>query len=880
MFFFQVRLHMTYISCFSRLFNQQPSTATIQRIAGGIGFAILLMTTDIALAQNPTPAAPLPTPETQVSAPAGYSIHQSVDLGGRMANTTGSNAMYSTLVNMQSGPRVLGETFEMRALPGRKGGLVDSINAFGSGFGGDPNSFTKVSASKGRIYEFSGLFRRDRQYFDYDLLGNPNIPGGQSIPIGPTATPTGSYAWPQVKQSPFLFNTVRRMTDTNLTVFPLSKVTYRFGYSQNIFQGPSLTPSGYQFAGSYDVLLQEFQRNSSDDFTGGIDWKPVPGTKLTFEEQIDHYKGDSYFTMDPSYFNVQEPDGTKVALLANYDSLTPYAASACNANSTGTTPVLSAPQTSGGLPVINPACAVITSYSRTQPTRILYPTEIFRLQSSTIKNISMNGDLRYTNANMNLANYNDSFQGLAKTSRSITYIGNANAKREVIAADYGIVWQAMKTFSLEDQISFSNVHQPGTSSITSGTTLATPATAGNETINYPTLTTTSAAAGTSSFEGSAAVGTSQPAYFGQRYLTNDLTGTWDAASRITLSLTYRYQTHMIAENLFSAVDPGGNPGNVPLPVNATTGGTVTIDENGGILTAALRPTANWNINGSVEMLYNDNAFTPMTPRQTRQYRVHTMYKPKSWAVLSGAYNDVEHHNNTNNNQAAVAANDVAYAGPLDHVDYSRVVALGTQLFPNDHYGIDFNYAYSDVYMADNICYLGGAATGLPAASTPSGTTCPATAAGRSGYDFGPALDFMHAPTQSGSAALTLSPAKTIKSNIGYNISSVNGSRFYNDPRDVAGSLVSTYQSPFVNFAWTARPGLTWKAEYNFYGYGEGGPSGAALCATANPTPTAPVTPVSCSSLPYQTGMNISPAGETAPRNFHANNVTLGVHYEF
>jgi hypothetical protein len=794
--------------------------------------------------------------------------------------------MYSTLVNLQSGPRVLGETFEMRALPGKKGTLVDSISAFGSGFGGDPNSFTKLSAFKGRVYEFSGLFRRDRQYFDYDLLGNPNIPGGQSIPIGPTAAPTGSYAWPQVKQSPFLFNTVRRMTDTNLTIQPLSKVTYRFGYSQNIFQGPSLTPSGYQIAGSYDVLLQEFQRNSTDDFTGGIDWKPVQGTKLTFEEQVDHYKADSYFTMDPSYFNVQEADGTKVALLANYDSLTPYASSACNANSVGTTPVLSAPQTPGGLAVINPACAVISSYSRTQPTRVLYPTEIFRLQSSSVKNISMNGDFRYTNANMNMPNYYDSFQGLAKTSREITYTGNANAKRKVVAADYGIVWQAMKTFSLEDQINFSNVHQPGTSNVTSGTTVATPATAGNETINYPTLTTTNAATGTSSFEGSAPVGTSLPAYFGQRFLTNDLTGTWDATSRVTLSLTYRYQKHVIAENAFVAAtstvpaDPGGNPGNIPLAVNATNDGTVTIDENGGILTAALRPTANWNINGSVEMLYNDNAFTPMTPRQTRQYRVHTMYKAKSWAVLSGAYNDVEHHNNTNNDQSAVAAKDVAYAGPLDHVDYSRVVALGAQLFPNDHYGIDFNYAYSDVYMADNICYLGGAATGLPAASTPSGTTCPATSAGRSGYDFGPALDFMHAPTQSGSAALTLSPVKTVKSNIGYNISSVNGSRFYNDPRDVAGSLVSTYQSPFVNFAWTSRPGLTWKAQYNFFGYGEGGPSGAALCATANPTPTAPATPVSCSSLPYQTGMNISSAGETAPRNFHANNVILGVHYEF
>ena len=59
---------------------------------------------------------------------------------------------------------------------------------------------------------------------------------------------------------------------------------------------------------------QEYQRNSTDDFTGAIDWKPVQGTKLTFEEQIDHYKADSFFTMAPSDFIVQEADGTKVAL--------------------------------------------------------------------------------------------------------------------------------------------------------------------------------------------------------------------------------------------------------------------------------------------------------------------------------------------------------------------------------------------------------------------------------------------------------------------------------------------------------------------------------------------------------------------------------------
>jgi hypothetical protein len=136
---------------------------------------------------------------------------------------------------------------------------------------------------------------------------------------------------------------------------------------------------------------------------------------------------------------------------------------------------------------------------------------------------------------------------------------------------------------------------------------------------------------------------------------------------------------------------------------------------------------------------------------------------------------------------------------------------------------------------------------------------------------------MDAPTQFGSAALSLSPGKPIHSNIGYRISAVNGSQFFNDARAVNGSLVSSYQSPFVNVAWTVHPGLILKAEYNFYGYGEGGPSGSEYCSTSTSLTS---TVVPCTSLPQQTGLTESPAGETAPRNFHANNVTLGVHYEF
>jgi hypothetical protein len=832
--------------------------------------ALLAMTAGMAAAQAPAPA-----PDKQPVAPQGYTLHESIDAGGHLVSTSGSGAMYDTLVNLQSGPRILGETFELRALPTTKNTLVDSLSAFSNGWGGDPDNFARLDFHKGKLYDFSGLFRRDRQYFDYDLLGNPNIPSGLSVPIGPTGAPTGSLAVPQVEQSPFLYNTVRRMTDTSITLFPLSKVTYRAGYSQDVFQGPSLSPSGYQVAGSYDLLLQEMQRNSTDDFFGAIDWKPVQGTRLTFEEQIDHYKANSYFMMDPAYFSVQEADGTKAALLTNYDSLTPYSgSSACNANSVGTTPVLSAPQNAGGLPVVNAACNVLTSYFRSQPTRILYPTEIFRFQSSSIRNVSMNGDFRYTNANMSLPSYYENFQGLAKTTRSLTYTATASAKREVTAADYGVEWQASQKVGLSDQLTFSNVQQPGTTTMTSLTTVATPATAGSETITYAgTLTTTPAPAGTSTFEGSGTIGTPLPDFFGQKFVTNDVTATWDGWTRGTVSLTYRFRKQIIAE---------GIPNNAPLAVGTTTDGTVTINQNGGILNIALRPTTQWNINGSVEVLYADNVFTPVAPREQQHYRVHAQYRPKTWATLYGAWNDMELHNNTNNQ---TASSTDALDGPLDHVAHTRVVSVGANLAPNEHYGLDFDYTYTDVYISTNICYDAAASATLPGAATASGSLCPgATVRGTNYYEFGPVKDFMDAPTQSGSVALALSPVSRLHSNIGYRISSVDGSRFYNDARDVAGSLVSTWQTPFVNVAWTVHPGWIWNVEYKFYGYGEGGPSGAQYCATSNPTAASPTVPVvACNSSTLaglQTGMTISPAGETAPRNFHGNVVTLGFHYEF
>jgi hypothetical protein len=858
---------MMKLGWISRLPNQCSTRAMVKHISGGVGVALLLTMSGRLFAQADQAQAPAPGVQD------GYAVHNTVDLGGHIAGISGSGSMYDTLVNVHSGPRVLGQTYTMHALPGTKHPLLDDLTLFSGGFGGDPNNFAKMDVSKGKLYEFSGLFRRDRQYFDYDLLDSPNVPV-ENIPYGYVAgVPTAAtFQYQHLYDSGMMFNTVRRMLDTNLTILPLSKVTFRVGYSHSIFQGPSTLTN--RSIGKYDQLLDMYQRNSTDDFMGAIDWKPMTHTKITYEEQVDHYKADSYFTLAPSDFIAQEADGTPVAL-GNYDALlsasalAPYTISACNATGSGasmgsaytsssTYTMFSAPTTPGGLPIINPACDVTTSYTRTQPTRILYPTEILRLQSTSIKNISMNGDFRYMVGNSNLGNYYENYTGLNGATRSSTITGSAVAQRRVVALDYGMTWNATKTISLADQVTYTNYHQPGNVTLANaGLALTTPATAGNETINYSGALTPGAASLPSG--NSAGI---MYAYFGLRFLTNNATVSWDASPRATLALTYRYQSRAIVQT--SGTGPNEN--------------LVGVDENGAIVNVALRPTNHWTVNGSADFSYSDNAFTPVSPRQLRHYRVHTSYRPKPWATIFGAYNDLERHNNTYN------TGTTNLDGPLQHEDHTRIGSLGLSLAPNEHYAFDFSYSYSDVYITSNICYSSGAAAtatnppnyvGAASGSTGAPNLCPSATT-----SWGPVKDFMEAPTQYASMSLAWTPIKTFHSDIGYRISAVSGNQFFNDAQEVNGSLQSAYQSPYVNLAWTVKPGWIWRAEYNYYGYGEGGPSGAPLCST---TTAASAVIVPCNSptlgsLP--TGLTEPSSGLTAPRNFHANNVTLGMHYEF
>jgi hypothetical protein len=890
---------MTKIDRCTRLHTHQVFCTTDARIPVGAALSVVLMTVLMMAgsprwgsAQTPAPRPPAPaaaavppavpaaaaqpaakpTPPVAPAAPEqvqqnGYVIRQSADLGGHIVGISGSGAMYDTLVNLHSGPRILGQTFTMHALPGTRHTLMDSLSAFGNGFGGDPINFARLSFFKGKLYEFSGTFRRDRQYFDYDLLANPSIPPGVSTPyamVNGLAT-TAAVAQPQVNQSPVLYNTVRRMTDTTLTILPLSKVSFRFGYSQNIFQGPSLSP-GYSI-GTSDQLLQEYQRNSTDDFSAAMTWKPLRLTSITLEEQVDHYKADSYFTIAPGQFNVQEPDGTPAAL-GNWDATaSPYSIKSCNTASMGSAysnagnyTIFSAPQTPAGRPLVNPACNVTTSYLRSQPTRILYPTEMLRFQSSSLRTLVLNGDLRYTIANSNLPSYYENFQGLDGSIRNYTLTGNASVQRRMVSSDLGVTWLMTKTISFSDQVDLSNVHQPGSANITPGITQNAPATAGNETIGYagPLV-----AGANFTIEGNPN-GAPLYGYFGQRFLTNNATVSWDVSPRATFTFTYRYKTHSIVQ--------GAGTGASAL--------VVTIHENGGIFNVAYRPTAKWRMNGTYELLYADNALTPIGPRQTRHFRYHTLYRLRPWATFSGAFNDLERHNNTFN--TGVTPID----GPLQHVDHVRNVGVGIILAPNEHYGFDFNYDYSDVFIATNACYLNGATATLPgtASTTANGSPniCPGVFVRGSTTvlsDWGPTRDFMDAPTQFASVGANYSPTPKIRTAAGYRISAVGGNQFFANAQQVNGSLQSAYQSPYFTVAWTVHPGWVWKAGYNYYGYGEGGPSGAPFCSNSTSL-TSVVLPCNSALLTGPTGLKEPSSGLSAPRNVHANIVTLAMHYEF
>jgi hypothetical protein len=227
------------------------------------------------------------------------------------------------------------------------------------------------------------------------------------------------------------------------------------------------------------------------------------------------------------------------------------------------------------------------------------------------------------------------------------------------------------------------------------------------------------------------------------------------------------------------------------------------------------------MNATIESSYDDKAYTQISPRQLYHYHFQSRYKPREWATITGSFNDLERRDNI---------------FLVDHLDHIRSLTFGASITPSPRYGLDLNYGYADVFSQTTICY---AAT--PAPVGPGAGAAPADCGTNTNLGTG----YYDAPTEYGSFSVMFAPIKTLRANAGYQISAVNGTTEFLNPLEVPGSLQSHYQSPLLNLAWMIHPGWTWKGGWNYYGYGEDGP-----------------------------------VGPTLPRNFHANMVTLALHYEF
>src|SRR3984957_1264499 len=228
-----------------------------------------------------------------------YSIHQSIEFGYRANEINGNKDTYDTFENLGSGVRLFDYTLEMRSLD-HKGLLFDNLSFSNFGYGGDPNDVSRLRMDKNKLYDFRVLFRRDKNFWDYNLWANPLNPAALNPPgslttgcyVGaPTTTfPQGNPTYcssPSVaiNNSPHSLDLVRRMQDYDLTLLPNSTVQFRLGYSHNRDEGPGF----FTTDGGTISDFSENYSNTTNAYRAGVDFKILPRTTISYDQFLNYY---------------------------------------------------------------------------------------------------------------------------------------------------------------------------------------------------------------------------------------------------------------------------------------------------------------------------------------------------------------------------------------------------------------------------------------------------------------------------------------------------------------------------------------------------------------------------------------------------------------
>jgi hypothetical protein len=304
--------------------------------------------------------------------------------------------------------------------------------------------------------------------------------------------------------------------------------------------------------------------------------------------------------------------------------------------------------------------------------------------------------------------------------------------------------------------------------------------------------------------------------FNQTWKRNQTELAWDISKKAGARIGYRYGDR--AFNHFNDYLPGDLDHFVGL-------------EKTALLGLWARPTHALRLNFDLEHTNYNSVFVRISPRKEARYRFQTTYTPRPWAVLGGSINILQQSNADAQTQ---------------YVAHNQNYGLTASLAPRERFGLDLAYNFNSVIQNALICFNDTPPTGvtLPfvsGATTGTGTFC------TTNDPANPLLNTSYYTnhTNFGMAAIRFKPEKRVTANVGYSITSVDGSTPQFNYLQPLGSLQYKYQQPVANLSVDIGHKLSYNMGWNYYQYAEG-----------------------------------SFVGPTAPRYFHANTVTESLRYSF
>jgi len=241
-----------------------------------------------------------------------------------------------------------------------------------------------------------------------------------------------------------------------------------------------------------------------------------------------------------------------------------------------------------------------------------------------------------------------------------------------------------------------------------------------------------------------------------------------------------------------------------------------------------RPTHALRLNFDLEHANYNSVFVRMSPRKEARYRFQTTYTPRPWAVLGGSINILQDSNADAQTQ---------------YVGHNQNYGFTASLAPRERFGLDLAYNFNSVIQNALICFNDTPPVGvtLPFVTGANNNNC----AGNDTANNLMANSYYTNHTNFGMAAIRFKPEKRVTANVGYSITSVDGSVPQFNILQPLGSLQYKYQQPVANLSVDLGHRLAYNMGWNYYQYAEG-----------------------------------SFVGPTAPRYFHANSVTESLRYTF